>query len=59
MEFITAYVLRKLRRFWYRCKRFRWRTKRMWDRFKWCLIGGFAYAAGRALFYYLRDIAPL
>lgn len=31
----------------------------MWDRFKWCLIGGFAYAAGRALFYYLRDIAPL
>ena len=26
-----------------------------WNRFKWCLIGGFAYAAGRYAFYYLRD----
>lgn len=28
----------------------------LWDRFKWCLIGGFAYAAGRALFYYLKTM---
>ncbi len=26
-----------------------------WKRFKWCLIGGFSYAAGRFLFYYIKD----
>lgn len=30
----------------------------MWDRFKWCLIGGFAYAAGRAAFYFIREYLP-
>ena len=28
----------------------------MWDRFKWCLIGGFAYAVGRAAFYYFQQV---
>ena len=28
----------------------------LWDRCKWCLIGGFAYAAGRALFHYLQTM---
>lgn len=26
----------------------------MWDRFKWCAVGGFAYAVGRALFHYIQ-----
>lgn len=26
-----------------------------WNRFKWCLVGGFAYAAGRFAFNYLTD----
>lgn len=26
------------------------------DRFKWCLIGGFAYAAGRYAFHYLQSL---
>lgn len=55
MYFLTPWFLRKIRRLWYKLKRYRWRCKRMWDRFKWCIIGGFAYAAGRALFYYLQD----
>lgn len=27
----------------------------MWDRFKWCIIGGFAYAAGRYGFNIIKD----
>lgn len=55
MEIVFSYLLRRLRRWWYRLRRYKWKVKRMWDRFKWCLIGGFAYAAGRTLFYVLRD----
>ena len=28
----------------------------IWNRFKWCLLGGFGYAAGRALFYWLKSV---
>lgn len=27
----------------------------MWDRFKWCVIGGFAYAAGRYAFQFIKQ----
>ncbi len=46
-------------------QRFRWwiRKKRRklmkyWDRFKWCLIGGFGYAAARFLADKLQEILP-
>lgn len=50
------YCYRRLRRWWYRLKRKRYMTMRFFDRFKWCLIGGFAYALGRFLFDYLKDL---
>ena len=53
---ICAAVMRYLRRFWRKLKRKRYKLMNLWDRFKWCLIGGFAYAAGRALFYYLKTM---
>lgn len=28
---------------------------KFWDRFKWCIIGGFAYAAGRYGFNIIKD----
>ena len=28
----------------------------MWNRFKWCVIGGLGYALGRYVFYYLKDL---
>lgn len=29
---------------------------KFWNRFKWCLIGGFAYAAGRFAFHYIQNL---
>lgn len=44
-----------LRRAWYWCRRKRRKFVKFWNRFKWCLVGGFAYAAGRFAFNYLKD----
>lgn len=48
-----AVALRYVRRCWYKLKRKRYKFMNFWNRFKWCLVGGFAYAAGRALFYFM------
>lgn len=29
---------------------------KFWNRFKWCVIGGFAYAVGRAAFHYFQGL---
>lgn len=29
---------------------------RFWDRFKWCVVGGFAYALGRGLYHYIQTL---
>ena len=49
-----AVALRYVRRCWYKLKRKRYKLMNFWNRFKWCLVGGFAYAAGRALFYFIQ-----
>lgn len=56
MEIVYSYLFRKLRYCWYWLKRKKGKVKKMWDRFKWCLIGGFAYAAGRFAFHYLQNL---
>lgn len=56
MEIVYSYLIRKLRYCWYWLKRKKGKVKKMWDRFKWCLIGGFAYAAGRFAFHYLQNL---
>lgn len=53
---IYNYLFRQLRRFWYKLKRKKYMTMKFFDHFKWCIIGGFAYAAGRFLFNYLKDL---
>lgn len=54
-ELFLLYAGRWLRRGWYRFKR-KWRkARKMWDRFKWCVIGGFAYAAGRYAFQFIKQ----
>lgn len=49
-----AVALGYVRRCWYKLKRKRYKFMNFWNRFKWCLVGGFAYAAGRALFYFIQ-----
>jgi hypothetical protein len=39
---------------WIRRRKYKFMA--FWKRFRWCLIGGFAYAAGRFLFMYLKDL---
>lgn len=51
-----SYLYRRFRRWRYKLRRKRYMTMRFFDRFKWCLIGGFAYALGRFLFDYLKDL---
>lgn len=53
---IYNYLFRQLRRFWRKLKRKKYMTMKFFDHFKWCIIGGFAYAAGRFLFNYLKDL---
>jgi hypothetical protein len=53
---ILSYLYRRFRRFWYKLKRKRYMTMRFFDRFKWCVIGGFAYTLGRFLFDYLQGL---
>ena len=50
-----AYLFRRVRRWWYRLKRKKYMAMKHFDHFKWCVIGGFAYALGRFLFNYLKD----
>ena len=50
------YCCRRLRRWWYRLKRKRYMAMKHFDRFKWCVIGGFAYALGRFLFHYFQNM---
>ena len=45
-----------LRRFYFKFRRRWYKMKSIFDRFKWCLIGGFAYAAGRFAFHYLQSL---
>lgn len=41
-------------RSWFKRKRYVF--MHFWNRFKWCVLGGFAYAAGRFLFQYLQSL---
>lgn len=51
-EFQIFYaVWRFLRHAW---RKYRRKVMRFWDRLKWCVIGGFAYALGRFLFHWLQ-----
>lgn len=56
MDVVYTYILRYLRKFVRWFKRKKWRFKKMWDRFKWCIVGGFAYAAGRFAFHYIQNL---
>lgn len=56
MNSMIAVLLPYLRPIWYRLKRNRRKIMRYWDRFKWCVIGGFAYAVGRGLFHYMQTM---
>lgn len=51
MEIVYSYLFRKLRYCWYWLKRKKGKVKKMWDRFKWCLIGGFAYIPNTGIAY--------
>lgn len=50
------YCCRRLRRWWYRLKRKRYMAMKHFDHFKWCVIGGFAYALGRFLVHYFQNM---
>ena len=50
------FIWKYARRAWYWCKRKKRKFKYMWNRFKWCVIGGLGYALGRYAFYYLKDL---
>lgn len=51
-----VYLYRRFRRWRYKLRRKCYMTMKFFDRFEWCLIGGFAYALGRFLFDYLKDL---
>lgn len=53
--YILSLLLRPIRR-WIRKKRRK--LMKYWDRFKWCLIGGFGYAAARFLADKLQEVLP-
>jgi len=51
-------LLSFFRRVKYKVRR-RWRKiMRYWDRVKWCLIGGFGYAAARLLINWVQEFLP-
>jgi hypothetical protein len=52
-ETVIMYLLRRGLS-WIRRRKYKFME--FWKRFRWCLIGGFAYAAGRFLFHYLQTI---
>lgn len=56
MNSALALILPYVRPIWYCLKRKRRKFMRFWDRFKWCVVGGFAYALGRGLYHYIQTL---
>lgn len=52
------FLLQFLRRIKYKIRRRCRKFMRYWDRFKWCLIGGFGYAAARLLINWVQEFLP-
>lgn len=56
MNSALTLILPYVRPIWYCLKRKRRKFMRFWDRFKWCVVGGFAYALGRGLYHYIQTL---